>query len=85
MDFKSAVIVPRIFVIHIAFNVNFNAAHFVNDSRKSAGIDFNVAVNVYAEKIFDSLTRQFFTSVSISRVDFLITLPLNVNAGVTRN
>ena len=85
VDDESAVIVPRVFVVHALFDVNVNAADRVNDLLECLEIDDDIMIHVDAEEVFDRILCQFFAAVSESGIDLVKTVSFDAHACVTRD
>jgi len=82
MDVQITVIVV---IVHVAFDVNVDAADRIHDLLRPNGTDCNRRIDVGAGHRPDHLRRERRAADAIGRVELLVAVPGNCDPRVTRN
>ena len=85
VDDEAAVVVPRILVVHALFDVDVDAADGVDDLLEGVGVDDDVVIHADAEEVLDGALGEFFATVGVCRVDFVVAVFRDGDARVTRD
>ena len=80
---QSAVIIPRVFIIHALFHIDVHAVQCVNNTRKGLCINDDVMVHRMTEQLLHGLLAELMTAISVSMIYLLIAIALDSHPCIT--
>ena len=85
VDDESAVVIPRILVVHALLHVDVDAVKSVDDALEGMHVDEDIIVHRHVEQLLKRLLRQRIAAVGISGIDLVVARPLDGDARIARN
>ena len=83
--YQSAVIVPRVLVVHPLFHVDVHAADGINNLGEGVDVDEHIMLHLHAQKVLHRALCQLVAAVGIGGIDFIEAMPLDFYPGIPRN
>ena len=85
VDDESAVVIPRVFIVHALLHVDVDAVQGVDDALKGMHVDEDIIVHRHVKQLLKRLLRQRIAAVGVGGIDLVVARPLDGDARIARN